>query len=419
MNKPPDPPASGYNVLMLAPTMFFADYGAHVRILEEATSLRELGHQITILAYPNGRDIAGLRVVRCWGVPFNYRIIVGSSRHKLYLDAMLALKSLPMMARLKPDLIHAHLHEGGLIGAMLSRIWHVPLVLDFQGSMTSEMLDHHFLSPESAFLKPLRWLEEQIDRCPDAVITSSQNAARLLCTEFGCRESQVHTISDCVDPTTFRPDAVTPEERIALRARYGIPDDAQVVIYLGILQDYQGIPHLIHAAKRVIEEQPSTYFLIMGFPNQARYRALAESLGVGHRVLLPGQVPYEQTPAHLSIGDIAAAPKLSATEGAAKLLYYMSTALPIVAFDTPVSREYLGELGLCAEPGSVEGLADSILALLRDPEQARWRGQQLRRRVLERHTWTQGGQRIADVYQKVCPRPRSVLQSRSVPSMHG
>ena len=82
------PEASRYSVLMLAPTMFFADYGAHIRILEEATSLRDLGHQITILAYPNGRDIAGLHVERCWGVPFNYRIIVGSSRHKFYLDAI-------------------------------------------------------------------------------------------------------------------------------------------------------------------------------------------------------------------------------------------------------------------------------------------------------------------------------------------
>ena len=99
-----DPSVPRYNVLMLAPTMFFADYGAHVRILEEATSLREQGHQVTILAYPNGRDIAGLKVIRCWGVPFNYRIIVGSSRHRFYLDVMLGLKSLTTMIQIKPDI---------------------------------------------------------------------------------------------------------------------------------------------------------------------------------------------------------------------------------------------------------------------------------------------------------------------------
>jgi len=398
-----------FNVLMLAPTMFFADYGAHVRILEEATSLRELGHRVTILAYPNGRDIAGLDVIRCWGVPFNYRIIVGTSRHRFYLDAMLGLKSLDVMARIKPDLIHAHLHEGALIGAVLSKLWRKPLLFDFQGSLTSEMIDHKWLKPDSHAHRLLRWLEERIDRCPDAIITSSHNAADLLCSEFGCGKSNVYTVTDCVDTRTFRPDVLAPEDRAALRARYGIPPDAQVVIYLGILQDYQGIPHLIRAAQRVLRERPDTYFLILGFPNLKRYRALARDLGVEQRVLLPGKVPHEQTPAHLSIGDIAAAPKLSATEGAAKLLYYMATALPIVAFDTPVSREYLSEWGMCAEPGSVEGLAEVILALLNDPGQARVLGQRLRERVNERYTWAQGGRRITDIYRTVCSGPRSML----------
>jgi len=87
----------------------------------------------------------------------------------------------------------------------------------------------------------------------------------------------------------------------------------------------------------------------------------------------------------------------------------MSTGLPIVAFDTPVSREYLGDLGLCAEPGSVEGLANNILSLLADPQAARRRGQALRERVIDGYTWAQGGQRIAEIYQKVCPRPKGVL----------
>lgn len=398
-----------YNVLMLAPTMFFADYGAHVRILEEATSLRDMGHRITILAYPNGRDIAGLQVVRCWGVPFNYRIIVGSSRHKFYLDAMLGLKSLQMMFRVKPDLIHAHLHEGALIGSLLSRLWRVPLVFDFQGSLTSEMIDHHFLPAQSPWFNLFRWLEEQIDRYPAAVITSSHNAAHLLATEYGRTTGEICTVADCVDPNTFRPDVIDVQERAALRARYGIPADAPVVLYLGILQDYQGIPHLIRAAQQVKAQRPDVHFLIMGFPNQERYSRLAEELGVGDRVRLPGLVPREDNPSHLALGDIAAAPKLSATEGAAKLLYYMATALPVVAFDTPVSREYLGDLGLCAPPGSVEGLAENILHLVNHPVEARARGEALRRRVIEHYTWTQGGQRITEIYRRVCPHPRSML----------
>jgi glycosyltransferase involved in cell wall biosynthesis len=389
--------------------MFYADYGAHVRILEEATSLRALGHRITILAYPNGRDIAGLDVIRCWGVPFNYRIIVGSSRHRFYLDAMLSLKSLGVMAKLKPDLIHAHLHEGALIGSVLSNLWRVPLIFDFQGSLTGEMIDHKWIQPESPFYRTLYWLEKQIDRCPQAILTSSFNATALLCNEFGRPPDQVYTIPDSVDTDTFRPGTLTQQQRADLRARYNIPADAQVVVYLGILQDYQGIPHLIRAAKLVVEQRPNTYFLLMGFPNQTLYGRLAERVGVADHVRLPGMVPREQNVSHLALGDIAAGPKLSATEGAGKLLCYMAMGLPVVAFDTPVSREYLDDLGLCAPPGSIEGLAENILALLRDPAEGRRRGGQLRQRAVKRYDWKQSGQQIVEIYQRVCPRPRSML----------
>jgi hypothetical protein len=54
---------------------------------------------------------------------------------------------------------------------------------------------------------------------------------------------------------------------------------------------------------------------------------------------------------------VAAAPKLSLTESAGKLLNYMAASLPTVAFDTPVAREYLGAHGVlcrtgqCRQPG--------------------------------------------------------------------
>ena len=400
---------SRYNVLMIAPTMFFADYGSHVRILEEAVNLRDLGHRIAILAYPNGRDVAGLEVERCWGVPFNYRIIVGSSRHKFYLDAMLGLKGLQAMFKVKPDIIHAHIHEACLIGSVLSTLWRVPLVFDFQGSMTGEMIDHGFLAPESRFYRFFRWLEERINHFPDAIITSSQNATDILCAEFGRANGDVYTISDCVNPDVFRPDVLDAPERAIQRAQYGIPADAQVVVYLGLLAEYQGTTHLVQAAKQVLALRPAAYFLVFGFPGQARYHAMAQELGIADRVLFPGPVPYEQVPHRLALGDVAVAPKLSATEGAGKILNYMAMALPTVVFDTPVSHEFLGEWGLYAERGSVESLAQSILAVLDNPAEARLRGQHLREHILVNCTWKQGAQRIARVYEKVCPRPRGVL----------
>ena len=397
-------PNQAYDVLMIAPTMFFADYGCHVRILEEAVTLRGMGHKITMLAYPNGRDIAGLDVRRCWGVPFNYRVIVGSSRHKLYLDAMLILKALSTALGPRPSVIHAHLHEGALIGHVLSKLRGVPLVFDLQGSLTSEMIDHHFLRRESVFYRPLRRLEWLIDRFPAAVITSSYHAADILVNEFGCSPQKIYPVPDCVNVGTFRPDVLSADERQALRKRWGIPQERQVVVYLGLLAEYQGTGLLLEAARRVVSARPDTHFLIMGYPNADQYRTYAERLGLGGHATFTGQVPYEEAPRHLALGDVAVAPKISATEGSGKILNYMAMSLPTVAFPTPVSREYLGDLGIYAGEVSAAALADALLTLLRDPADAAERGVRLREKAVDEYSWERGGKLIQEVYSDVCSR---------------
>ena len=48
---------------MLAPTPYFADRGCHVRIYEEARALIGLGHEVRIVTYHLGRDMAGIPTV--------------------------------------------------------------------------------------------------------------------------------------------------------------------------------------------------------------------------------------------------------------------------------------------------------------------------------------------------------------------
>lgn len=392
------------DILVVAPTMFFADYGCHVRILEEAKTLRALGHQMRILAYPNGRDIAGLPVRRGPGVPFNYRIVVGSSRHKLYLDAMLALTGLHEVIKHRPELIHAHLHEGALLGKGWSLLRRAPLVFDFQGSLTSEMIDHHFLRPDSPFFRPLRWLEEVIDNWPAAILTSSRHAADLLVREFDCPHDKVFPVPDCVNTQTFRPVESTEDEaeRLALRQSLGIPDDRTLIVYLGLLAEYQGTGLLLQAARGVLQNRPDVHFLIMGYPGEAMYSQMAAELGIAPWCTFTGRLPYEQAPAYLRLGDVAVAPKLSATEGSGKLLNYMATALPTVAFDTAVSREYLGDWGVYAPRRDAHGFASALLALLQTPHEWPILGAALRRRAQERFSWEQAGRTMSEIYDLVC-----------------
>jgi glycosyltransferase involved in cell wall biosynthesis len=393
-----------YNVLFIAPTSFFSDYGHPVRILEEALALRKRGHRVTIVTYYNGRDVAGLPIERTWPIPWRQHYEVGSSRHKIAFDALLALKSLTVGLRLRPDVIHAHIHEGALIGCFLSRLLRVPLVFDFQGSLASEMIDHGFIRPNGRAHRFFRWLEERVDHVPDAIFTSSRHATDLLRDEFHCSPTKIYPLPDCVSADSFHPDVLTSEERRALRARWGIDPQAKVVVYLGLLAEYQGTRFLVDAVQRLVRDQgrQDLHFLIMGYPGVQGYRAYAHSLGLSEWVTFTGRVPYEEAPRMLALGDVAVAPKISTTEGSGKVLNYMAMGLPTVAFDTPVHREYLGELGIYAERGRADALAEALGWILNREARGRQLGAQLRERAQALFAWDHAAGRIEQVYDLVC-----------------
>ncbi len=386
---------------MIAPTSFFADYGCHVRILEEALVLQRMGNRVTICTYYMGRDVGGVDTQRTMPIPWRTQYEVGSSRHKIGFDALLSFKALSVAREVRPDIVHGHLHEGALIGYAVSKLRGVPLVFDFQGSMTGEMIDHRFLNSTGPFYRAWRWLEERIVRLPSAIITSSQHAADLLQHDFHCTADKITFIPDCVNADCFAPDQ-SAQTSDALRASLGIAEQRQVVVYLGLLAEWQGTGLLLQAARQLLGRQPNVHFLIMGYPSVEIYRAQAQALGMDTRVTFTGKIPYEQAPAFLALGDVAVAPKISETEGSGKLLNYMAMGLPTVAFDMPVSREYLGELGIYARPGDASSLAESLETVLSDKARGQMLGQRLRQRAIERYSWASAGEKIIDVYDSVC-----------------
>src|SRR5690242_339320 len=105
----------GLRILMVAPTPYFADRGCHVRIYEEARALKSSGHDVRIVTYHLGRDMPGIPVIRIPTIPWYSRLEAGPSWHKLYLDALLMCKALPLVFRFRPHIIHAHLHEGAFV----------------------------------------------------------------------------------------------------------------------------------------------------------------------------------------------------------------------------------------------------------------------------------------------------------------
>ncbi len=375
---------------MIAPTPFFAHRGCHVRIYEEARALQSLGCRVEICTYHLGDDRPGLPIHRTLPIPWYTKLEAGPSWHKLYIDLLLLGKTWSAARRFRPHVLHGHLHEGAAIGRLVGRFLGIPVVGDFQGSLSGEMQAHGFIRSHLLY-RLVAHLEGRIDRWPQVAVASCSDVARELRERFGVRN--VILALDGVDTETFRPD-------IAPISLPGLPPGRRVVVYLGLLNPYQGVDHLLSAAPHVLARVPDAHFLVMGYPNVEKYRHMAEELGIAEHVTLPGRIDYDQAARYLVLGHVAVGPKLSETESNGKLYNYMACGLPTVAFDTPPSREILGDLGVYAPRGDTKALAEAIADLLERPQEARDLGRRLRQRVIEHFSWANTARQLLRAYEQ-------------------
>jgi len=77
-------------------------------------------------------------------------------------------------------------------------------------------------------------------------------------------------------------------------------------------------------------------------------------------------------------------------------------ALPTLAFDLPVSREYLGDAGIYARDVSAHALAEGMATLLALPADARRAiGDRLRERARSLYSWERAGAQLVDLYHQL------------------
>lgn len=383
---------------MVAPTPFFSDRGCHIRIYEEARALQRLGLRVRILTYSAGRDLPGLEIKRGGSWVKYYRLEAGPSFRKPFADISLWNLLSSEIKEYGPDLIHCHLHEGAFLGLICQR-GSVPIIFDYQGSLSRELSEHQFffrLSPIFYFSRALEnWINSQVDR----ILLNCETLRKEIALEL---HSNVRVIGDGVDVERFVPARGLPE----LKRELGLEKEFPVVVYLGLLNRYQGVDLLLKACELLKEKGNQVYFLIMGYP-LGKYPERVQRTGLSKWVKFTGQIDYFQADKFLALGDIAVAPKISGTEANGKILNYLAMGLPVVCFDRAVDRELASD---CAEYAqffpddfekSARSLADSVERLLKDSTRRRELSFKGRERAEKHFSWERVARRIVDCYKEL------------------
>lgn len=387
-----------HNILSIAATPFFVDRGGHVHIYEQARALQQLGNRVTMVTYHIGEDVPDFDIHRIINIPWYNKTDAGPSYQKLYLTLLLFYKAMRVAHQIKPDIIHAHGWDAAWVAWMMWKARGLPYIFDMQGSFSGEIAEHGYAGKTGFFYQLLSRIEKGTLHASPVVVTSSTEICRQAYQRFGLTEEQLWPILDGVDTDEFSPERFPPEP--ALREQLGLPAGKQIIVYMGLLKGYQGIDDMIEAARVLVYERQYTdaHFLVLGFPDEDYYAAQAAAKGVGDYMTFTGKVPYRETGRYMALADLAIAPKISMTEGDAKIYFYMAMGLPVVAYERPASLEILQDLGLYAKYHDPIDLARTLHEALTQPELLTARGAANRHKAVSEYSWQAVARRIMDAY---------------------
>jgi glycosyltransferase involved in cell wall biosynthesis len=379
-------------VLVIAPTPFFADRGCHVRIYEEVKLLQEIGYHVEVCTYHHGRDLPGISTRRTPTFRWYTKLGPGPSYHKFYVDIFLLWEAFRAVRKLRPVMIHAHLHEGAVIGGILGKLCRIPCIADLQGSLTKELSDYRFAGRNRLVYRLFRGIEKWIDHLPDHILVSSEMLAEDLVHRFGLRSDGITVARDGVGRSFFEQGDGDP------RAGLGIPEHHKVVVFMGVLTRLQGVEILMETIPQVLAARDDVTFLVIGFPREQEFRARLEKAGLGGRAIFAGRVDYLRVARLLATADLAVSPKISETEGNGKLYNYMACGLPTVVFESGINREILGELGIYVPEKSARAFARGILDALANESLLEELRPKLRRKAQEECSWDLNRELLRETY---------------------
>ncbi len=385
-------------IIHIGPTPFFSNRGCHIRILNEIDGLSSAGRKVILCTYGLGKDVEGLDVRRIWAIPGYTRTDAGFSLFKPLADILLFFLVLKVAYQERAEILHGHLHEGGLIGWCVKVVlfWRrIRLIMDIQGSLSGELRSYGTFKKLPLILNFFYFLERLICLMPDKIVCSSPASRDFLHHSCKVDRPKLELVGDVVPASFF-----SSRERQETRRILGLPVNRQVVIYTGSLLPGKGIDLLVEAMESLLQKRDDTVFALIGYPLE-RVREKIDRAGLGARVVMPGEVAYSRLSDWLSAADLGVDPKVAGSgEASGKVLHYMAAGLAVVCFDTENNRDFLGDDCFYAATESAVDLAAAIDLALTDSEARRKYGASCRARAERDFSSAAAGQQLHHLYQR-------------------
>lgn len=301
----------------------------------------------------------------------------------------------------KPDVLHAHSPAlNGLAALQANKKFNLPVVYECRAFWEDAAVDHGTSKEKGLRYRLTRAMESKVFRQVTAVTTICEGLRQDIVGR-GIPADKVTVIPNAVDVEHF---SVGAQSDPVMKEKLGLSGKT-VLGFIGSFYAYEGLPLLLEALPKMVENDPNLRLLLVGGgPQEALIKSKITELGLQDIVVMTGRVPHSEVQHYYNLVDVFVYPRLSMrlTDLVTPLkpLEAMAQGKLVVASDVGGHKELInhGQNGCLFQADNADELARVVTDLLAAKDS--WPDIKVngRRYVEEERNWANSVSRYQKVY---------------------
>ena len=284
----------------------------------------------------------------------NYKLPI-QREIRIFKDISVILKTIKILKKEKPQLIHSHSAKGGVIGKTVGWVLNIPVLYTPHA--------YSYLSAESSFKRKLYlFIERCFRRTNNIILATSLSEQNRAINEVGYKKENTVLFNNSISPIELDPEC----SNISI---HNLPKD--YICTVGRPSYQKNIEMMIEVLVEVKKTIPNIHLVIMGIgvvsPNTDNVKRLIKEYGLESNTTLIEWIQRER------VFHIVSQSKLYISTARYEGLPYaiiesLSLSKSIVATNCDGNRDLIkdGENGFLLKPNDVNLMSDKIIELIQD-----------------------------------------------------
>jgi glycosyltransferase involved in cell wall biosynthesis len=368
--------------------------GQYVHIEEMIKALRQLGHEVIVVAPPSaetesfGSDAGMVAWLKRSLPQFVYEIME-------LAYSLVAYRRLARAVRQhQPDCLYERYNLFLPAGIWIKRKFRLPMLLEVNAPIFEERARYDGLA-----LKGLaRWSQAYAWKAADYVLPVTGVLGDIVAS-YGVPRERIVVIPNGINASEF---SSAPEPQAA-KAALGL--DGNIVLgFTGFVRDWHGLDKVISMIATDPPESGRHLLVVGDGPARAALEAQADALHIRDRVSFTGVIGRNEVARYVAAFDIALQPAVVEYASPLKLFEYLALGKAIIGPAQPNLMEILtdGQNAVLFDPKAADGMAGAISKLTSDAALRQRVGENAKKTISDKRlTWRENALRAVELFKRI------------------